>query len=452
MKNVFRMILITLPIAAIGAVVLVFLVSNRPPPAQVEIAERATTVRVVAAQIHPVSPSVTGFGLVSPARSFEAIAQVAGRVEYLNPELSKGGILPKDAVLLRLSPEDFNLAIAQARANIRAAEAKLNEIAVSERNQIAAMALEQQALDLKAADLARAENLFRGGTVPQNRVDAARAAHLAQAQKVLSIESTLALLPTQRDVQVEQIAVYKASLETAKLNLARTELTLPFAARVASVSVELGQFVRAGQTAVVLDGIKTAEVEAQVAIAGLYKLLQAMDLNVAASAANPSLMTQMLRGLGLGAEVTLSLGEETVVWTAKLDRISETIDPKTGMAGLILQIDNAYAGALPGQRPPLTKGMFVKATLSAAPINGIVIPRNALRNGEVLVADQDDRLRSIPVVTKLVQGEIAVLSEGLEPGARVIVSDPSPVIPGMLLNVVEGSDLMADLAATGRVQ
>ena len=88
--------------------------------------------------------------MASPARTYEAIAQVSGTVEYVNPDLEKGAILPAGAVLLRLSPVDFNLAIAQAHANIRAIEAVLTELTVAKDNQIAALAIETEALTLKA--------------------------------------------------------------------------------------------------------------------------------------------------------------------------------------------------------------------------------------------------------------------------------------------------------------
>jgi multidrug resistance efflux pump len=170
--------------------------------------------------------------------------------------LRDGQILSAGAVLVRLSPVDFNLAIAQATANIRSSEARLAELTVSEQNQQAALAIELEALAVTESDLARAEALFKAGTMAQGSRDATRAAHLAQRQKLQSIKSNLALLPTQRAVQTEQIAVYRSSLETAKLNLERSEMTLPFAARVASHSVEVGQYLKPGQTAASLDGIE----------------------------------------------------------------------------------------------------------------------------------------------------------------------------------------------------
>lgn len=452
MKNALKLVFVTLPLVAVGAGVLAYIVATKPPPERIALAERATPVRVITARTQTVTPSIVGFGLVNPSRTFEAIAQVGGTVDYVNPNLQKGAILPAGLVLMRLSPVDFNLAIAQSNANIRAAEARLAELTVSEANQTSALEIEKQALALKAADLERAETLFENGTIPQTVRDTARTAHLAQRQKVQAVESTLALLPTQRAVQVEQIAVYEANLETARLNLERTELTLPFAARVASTSVEVGQFVRAGQTVAVLDGIEAAEVEAQVSVAALRRLMQTTRPNSEMLAFDPSMMSEVIRQLGLTADVQLRLGQDALSWPASVDRISDTIDQKTGTLGVIVRVDTAYSGAEPGERPPLTKGMFVEVTLEAQPVSGIVVPRNALRDGKLSVVDGDNRLQMVPVSYDLVQDGVALISDGVEEGARIVVSAPSPAMPGMLLDASDDIDLMERLAVESRAE
>ncbi len=449
MKSGLKLLLITLPVVLIGAGVLAYVVSNRPPPAQNTLAERATAVRVISARAQAVTPLLSGFGLVRPSRTYEAITQVGGTVEYVNPGLKKGEILAAGTELLRLSSVDFDLAIAQARANIRSAEARLAELEVSQANQNAAMAIEREVLALKTSDLERTEVLFERKTVSQAVRDAARAALLAQRQKVQGVESTLALLPTQRAVQAEQIAVYQSSLRTAQLNLERTTLTLPFAARVASETVEVGQFVRVGQTVAVLDGVESAEVEAQVPVAGMFALLQSTRSADGMSGIDPAAMTEVLRGLGLKAIVRLQLGKVSRDWDASLDRISDQIDPKSGTLGIIVRVEHAYSDTGPGRKPPLTKGMFVEMLLSAPPIRGVVIPRNAIRGGRILLADDQDRMQSIAVTPFLVQDEIALIRSGLEPGARVIVSNPSPAMTGMLLHITQDNALMAELARTG---
>ncbi|KAG1648303.1 Tetracycline repressor protein class A [Nymphon striatum] len=306
MNKVFKLSLITLPIAAIGVGILAFVVSNSAPPTRIELAERAHAVRVVTAQTTDIVPNAVGFGLVTPARSFAAIAEVSGTVEYLHPDLRDGQILLAGAVLLRLAP------------------ARLAELDVAESNQRAALEIKQEALAVKASDLARAEALFTAGTMTQTARDAVRAAHLVQRQKAQSAQSALALIPTQREVQAEQVAIYQTTLATAQRNLDRSELTLPFAARVATHSVEVGQFLSAGHTAATLDSVDAAEVEVQLPMQTLRSLLRPDLSQGPGLPMDPTQMGVVLRDRGLSAEVRLRLGEEQVTWPAAVDRISAT--------------------------------------------------------------------------------------------------------------------------------
>lgn len=452
MKNGMRLIFVTIPIAAIGAAVLAYMVITSPPPERNVLEERATAVRYIVTKTQAVAPVVVGFGLVQPARTYEAIAQVGGTVEYVNPGLVKGAILPAGSMLVRLSPADFKLAIAQSQANIRAIQAKLAELTVSEDNQKAALIIELDALDLKQKDLERAERLFAGNTVTQSILDAARSTLLVQRQKVLTIESTLSLLPTQKEVQREQIAVYQTNLEIAELNLARTKLTLPFSARVASVSVETGQYLSSGKTSAVLDGIDIAEIEAEIPIAPLRMLLKSTQTSADSAVVDPTRMTEILRNLNLTAEVRLSLGQEVIRWTASVDRISDNIDRNTGTLGVIVQVDGAYSATKLGDRPPLTKGMFVEVVLSARPITGYVVPRSAVRDGHLLVSDTENRLQLLAVVPELLQDEIALITHGLADGMAIVVSSPSPAIPGMLLELTEDTELEEQIALVGQVK
>ncbi|AVX06027.1 hypothetical protein MXMO3_03524 (plasmid) [Maritalea myrionectae] len=449
MRNGLKLIFVTLPIALIGIAFVAFIIVNRPAPERNILAERATPVRVILANKQTVAPSAIGYGIVEPARTYEAIAQVGGTAKYVNPALKNGAILPAGSVLLRVSQTDYKLAIAQVNGNIRAAEAKLNELSVSQSNLSAALAIEKEALALKTSDLNRAETLFGRGSMSQAALDAARITHLTQRQKVLSVESSLALLPTQRAVQEEQLALSQVNLKSAQLNLERTELTLPFDARVATKTVEVGQFVRAGQTIALFDGIEAAEVEAQVSVADLRLLLQSTKAGALELALDPTEMTQIMRELGLSAVVRLRLGQEILEWPAIVDRISDTIDQKTGTLGIIIRIDTAYLGSKIGKRPPLIKGMFVEAVVNGQSVEGFVVPRSALREGKLMLADSTDTLQMVTVTTRFVQGEIAVISSGLAPGDRVVVSAPSPAITGMRLNVTKDTKLMTQLAATG---
>ncbi|MCF6326624.1 MAG: hypothetical protein L3J21_04950 [Devosiaceae bacterium] len=449
MKIVIRLLLMTLPFVALGVGFVAYTISNKPAPVQNEVAERAIAVRVIEARSTLISPQASGFGLIAPERTYEAISQVTGTAIYINPLLRKGDILPAGAVLVRLSDRDYKLAAAQARANIRSAEAKLAEIEVSMSNLQAGLAIEEESLELKELELERLLKLYEAGTASQAAREGGRSAYLTQSQKVQNLRGSLALLPTQRQVQTEQIAVYQTTLETAELNLARTEMRLPFAARVDTVSVEIGQLVSNGQTVAKLDGINAAEVEAQIPASDMQILFTQYGNVTPGIALAPSELNKLLVELPITAQIELKLGLQSIVWPATLDRISNSIDQKTGAMGVILRVDNAYTSAQLGTRPPLTKGMFVEAVLTADPVEGIAIPRNALRGNKVMLVDAQNRLRLVPVTVSFYRDRMAVITGGVDEGAKIVVSIPVPMIEGILLELHMDNDLMQEISALG---
>jgi RND family efflux transporter MFP subunit len=449
--------LLILPPLALGAAILVYQVAFKEPPAQKPPAERVRHVRVIEATEMAVVPKAVGYGSVRPARVWNAVAQVSGRIVFVHPDFKKGATLAAGTEIVRISPTDYEIAIRQANANIRSGEAKLKELTVTGQNTRDSLKIERRSLDLKEQELARTRKLLRRGSAAQAAVDQKHIDLLAQSKKVQDLENSLRLLPTQTIAQEEQIAVYKSQLETAKRNLERTSITMPFDGRIAEAGVEITQYVGVGAALGSADGMQTAEIEAQVPQSRFRKLVEAMvgeDTDRRGIAAN---ITQVFEEFGLHAIVRLRFDDRDVEWRGRVARISDTVDPKTRTVGAIVTVDNSYARAIPGQRPPLIKGLFVEVELRTKPIAGrMVVPRAALHAGRLYIVNAKNRLEIRPVQTGLVQGSLAVVSKGLKPGEKVIVSDLNPAIPGMALKTTADPDLAkrlrAEAAAEGTVR
>jgi RND family efflux transporter MFP subunit len=440
--------LLFIPPILIGIAVLYYMASGREPPERKPPAERARAVRVIAAEPVRLVPRVTGFGSVYPGTVWSAIAQVAGEAVFVHPGLKKGAILAAGAEIVRISPADYTLAISQAQANIRSAEAKLAELNVTETNTTDLLEIEKRGLTLRQSELARKQDLLERGTVAQSALELEQRETLAQRKKVQDLENALRLLPTQRAVQREQIAVYEAQLESAKLDLARTRITLPFDARIAEVNVEAEQFVQAGGTLVSADSLDIAEVEAQIPISQFRAMVQASAPGGLPNVITAQSLSQIIKTIGFEATVRLRAGNDFIEWPARFARISDTVDPKTRTIGAIVAVDGAYATASPGERPPLTKGMFVEIEIrTRAREDRIVVPRSAVHDGALYVASAEDRLDIRPVTLGLVQGDLAAIENGIEPGERVVVSDLVPAIAGMLLAPEPDDRLLTRLKA-----
>jgi len=440
--------LLFIPPILIGTAVLFYMASGRQAPEHKPPVERARAVRVISAEQIRLVPRVTGFGSVYPGTVWSAIAQVAGEVVYVHPDLKKGAILPAGTEIVRISPADFELALTQAKANIRSAEAKLAELKVTETNTADLLKIEKRGLKLRESELKRKQDLLKRGTVAQSALELEQRETLAQRKKVQDLENGLRLLPTQRAVEQEQIAVYRAQLESAKLDLARTRIKLPFDARIAEVTIEAEQYAQTGGTLVIADSLGVAEVEAQIPISQFRAMVQASAADGLPTGIAAQSLSRIVQTIGLEATVRLRAGNDIVEWPARFARISDTVDPKTRTIGAIVAVDGAYAKAAPGQRPPLTKGMFVEIEIRTRAVeNRIVVPRAAFHDGKLYIVNADSRLDIRPVATGLVQGDLAAIDKGIAPGETIVVSDLIPAVPGMLLTLQTDDQLQNRLKA-----
>jgi len=426
--------LLIIPPIVLGVLVFMFVKGQRQPPQVIEVAEVSRQVRVIEVPEVSVIPRVHGFGAVVPGKEWVAIAQVSGEIIKVHRDLKKGSIIKAGTVLVTISPVDYELAIAQGDANIRATDAKIAELEVSRENTQAVLDIEKQSLKIREGELARQEKLVQNGTVSRTSFDRERRDTFVQRKKVQDLENALRLIPTQLAVQNEQREVYRAQLQSARLNLQRTKIVLPFDARISEVNAEVAQFSQAGQTLAKADGVASAEIEAQIPIEKFMALLKAATGDEAFSGIDNKTLKNMNKELGIKITVSLNTGGRDIRWDARLARFSDAIDPKTRTIGVIAVVDGAYAQAVPGRRPPLAKGLFVEMEVSArARGTQLIVPRQALNGKQLFVVTKDNRLEIREVETGLVQGDFVVISSGLRKGEKVVVSDLSPAINKMLL-------------------
>ena len=441
----WRKLLIVPPIM-LGVFVVWWFVSQRQPPQTIAPQEEIRNVRIIQATRTDLVPTVTGFGTVQPEKTWQAVAQAAGEIEYMHPQLKRGAIMSAGTEIIRISPRDYQLAIAQADANISLADAQIVEFDLTEENTRASLEIERQSLTIRERELARKEELVRSGATSKTALDQETRDTLLHRKKVQDLENTIRLIPSQRAALVERKKLNQIELDQAKLNLARTRITLPFDARISDVSVEVAQYAQVGSTLVTADGIKTAEVEAQVPLAQFSALARAAAGGDALIGISPESITGIISQLGFSATIHLNTGEREVVWPAVFSRVSDTIDLKTRSIGIIVTAQDTWETAKPGQRPPLSKGMFVEVTIRANKLTGqIVVPRAALHGDSLYVADNNDRLVIKPVETGLTQDGNVVVRSGIETGDKVIVSDLLPAIKGMLLRVTRDDAMEAEI-------
>ncbi len=432
-----------IPPVAVGILVLFLLVRSREGPRQSPLTEQALTVRVLKVPRVTVVPRALGYGNAKPGKVWQAVAEVKGKIIEIHPQLKRGAILLAGTVLLRIDPTEYELAIAQMEANIQNIQAQLDELEIKEKNYLASLKIEQSSLALSEKELQRIQNLRAKDLVAQSQLDQETRNVLSQRKNVQSFKNSLNLIPAERKALQAMLAVDRAKLADAKLDLEHTAITAPFDCRIAQVNVEKAQYVTVGQVLAETDGVAVAEITAQFPIDKLRALLEPQDDPVLHTDLD---MDKLVELLGFSALVRLKSGDFVVEWDARFTRISETIDPQTRTVGVIVAVDDPYKKARPGIRPPVVKGMFFEVELLGRPREGCtIVPRSALHGDEVYMVSSQLRLEKRKVKIHFAQRNFVCLEQGVDEGETIVVSDPIPAIEGMLLDPVLDEKLGREL-------
>lgn len=353
-------------------------------------------VRVQAVTLQDIALSSLTHGTVAPRTESELVAEVAGRVISVNPNLVSGGFFSAGEELLQIEPLDYELALEQARAGVTQAE----------------------------SDLANA------------RRAATRQDSLGQ-RKLTSA--------AQQDDAVNRLRIAEATLRSAKAQLARAERDLdrtrviaPYEGRVRSERVDIGQFVNRGSTIATIYATDYAEVKLPINDEELAFLDLPLGPVSDSTSATP----------GTGVTITARFAGVEHKWQGQVVRTEGELDPKTRLINVVARVDAPYASR--ADRPPLAVGLFVDAEIHGRLGRSLaLLPRAALReNDQVLVVDGDDRLHFRPVTVLRMVGEQAYISAGLAAGERVVISPMNTAVEGMAVRTEAPAPVAGDKGGT----
>lgn len=421
------------PPVALGIGAAAWLISTAEPPARIDQTERSVVARILVAEMARVRTTVRGYGNVQAARNWEAVAEVAGTVVWRHPELETGNVITAGTKVLRIDPTGYELAIAQAEADLAALEADAAQLTVDEANTSRLLALEEDRLTLAEAELARVRDLAERGVAAQSALDAQERTTLQVRRGVEELRNANALIPSRRARLEAQVARTRTILARATRDLDKTDVFTPFDLRVSEVRVEHHQFVSAGQSLVAADDIGQAEITAQIPVDSFRRLLSGTTEN------GPMTISDLSeRFADIAAEVRL-VSDPSQTWTGRLVRVESALDPQARSVPAVIAVDDPYAGANPPLRLPLVPNMYVEVILTGPEEPArITLPDGAIHEGNVVyLRNEEGRLELRAVSVDWRQSGMAVLDGGITAGEEVVVDDLMPAIPGMIVEPAE---------------
>ena len=432
-------------VIGLALVITVVLVKSKPAMQHIAAEMPSKAVEVITARYIPFSTRITAYGNVEPAITLNGTAEVSGKISYIHPDLKAGETIPADTVVVRIDTKDYDVSLKQTEADLLASRAALKELEVEEQSTRRALKLAQKNLKVGEAEYARIKGVYEKKVVTKSALDAEEQKVILLRQSLEDLQGRIDSYESRRQSINSQIARAEQAVQNSETILGRTEVTLPFDARIGTVSVDKGEFVAVGSKLFEAVDLKGVEITAQLSMDSMRKLVSHME--GAPAADEPIIHTggRINDRLNLSTRVRLTNGMPMATWEARVLRISDSIDATRQTLGLVVGVDDPYEKIIPGKRPPLIKGMYTAVDIFAPAYPAMVVPRRAVHQGRVYIANSENRLEIRSVEVLLIQGDLMVISSGVDQGERVIITDLIPVIEGMPLQVIPATEFEKEM-------
>ena len=443
-KKFFKSFIFLPLILGIAIALVVMKVKSKPPIEHEEVQFPVKAVEVITASKIPFRARAMAFGNVEPSTVLKAKAEVGGKISYIHPKLKKGASLKKGTVVLRIEPTSYKLTLSQSKAGLAGSRSSLAQLETEEKSTKRALNISQKNLNVGLKELNRIKSLWNKRIIARTTLDKEEQKVLSLRQQAQDIQGKLASYKSRKAATRAQINQSKSQVDQSKDTLGKTEVVMPFDARIGKVSVEKGEFTPAGGLLFEALGVQAVEITAQLPTKQFRPLISGMgksDNGKTMNLTNPSGLQIALSKMNLEARVRL-VGDssDAAIWDGQLLRLSESVDPTRDTLGLVIAVDKPYSGIIPGKRPPLLKGMYTSVELFSPAKPSLVIPRKAVHQGRVYVANDENTLDVQTVNILFQQGDMIVLDATLDAdliGKKIIISDVVPVMQGMPLKTIE---------------
>jgi multidrug efflux pump subunit AcrA (membrane-fusion protein) len=264
-------------VLAVSVIVAFILIKTKTPLEHVALEMPSRVVEIITARQLPFRTRITAYGSVEPATTLDSMAEVSGKISYVHPNLKAGETLPAGTLVVRIDAEDYALTLKQTREDLKASLSSLQELDEEEKSTRRSLQLAQNNLAVGESELARIQDVFSKQLVAKSALDAERQRTIQLRQQVEDLLGRLNSYASRRRSISARIARAEQEVQNRRTILGRTEITLPFDARIGTVSIDQNEFVAVGSMLFEAIDLKGVEITAQLPLSSMRKLVSHLE-------------------------------------------------------------------------------------------------------------------------------------------------------------------------------
>ncbi|WP_426406854.1 efflux RND transporter periplasmic adaptor subunit [Bradyrhizobium ganzhouense] len=335
-------------------------------------------VGVAAPMQRAVTPYLEHTGTMTAFASVDLVARVSGylkSINYVDGATAKAGEL-----LFEIEPAPYQAQLSQAKAALDGAKAGLVQT---------------------QAEFERQDTLQKEGVNTEANLDKARA---------------------NRDTDKANVESADANLQTAQINLSYTRVAAPFDGTVTRHLASLGELVGTG------GHVNLASI---VQLDPIYVTFNVSDQNLLKFRTNEGRRVSLAELQQVPIEVGL-MDEEGFPHRGKINYVAPDIDPQT--ATILVR------GVFENKNHTLLPGMFVRLRVPMGPpkADALLVPDRLLQQNQegryLLVVGANDEVEERAVQLGELDGQLRVITAGLKPDDKVVITGLDRAIPGRKVN------------------
>ncbi len=334
------------------------------------------TVETIKVAYEDIKTSVVTYGRVETAQSLDLLSEVSGRMFQGNTRLKEGQSFKKGTLLFYVDEEEAELNLKSQKSNF-------------------------------LRDLAN--------ILPDLKVDFSDNYDAWQSYfSQLDLDKRFPELPKSKSDKEKTFLATKGifssfySIQSAEVQLGKYKYYAPFDGSITEVTLQSGSFINPGTKI------------GKIIRAGLHELKVSVE-------------TRDIPWIQMGSPVQVYSDETQQYWNGEVTRISDNVNQNTQSVDVFISIQP--------NNQKIYDGQFFQASIPARTVrDGMIMPRNAIYNGDEVFIVQDSLLQVKTVnVIRLTEGE--AIFNGIEEGADLVIEPLIGAYNNMKVKKVERKDI-----------
>ena len=385
-------------------------------------------VEVMPLKAEPYTVYIKASGIVTAGTQSDVVSEVAGRIVNISDNFKEGSYFEKDEVLLEIDKSNYLSNVEIAKSDVAVNKASLVQLAAEQKSNLSSVKLAKQNLSIGYKELTRLRALYKKNTISRSALETEEQRINQLQQTVQNLEGSQSTFASRKSAIQARINASQSKVKQEELKLTRATIKAPYAGRVLTKKVDIGQYVSTGSTLAETYATDFVNVELPLSL-NQYELLGIPGAFINTKIDTANLPTVTLTN-------TDSLRQDS--WKGQVVRTGAALDAQSRQINVIVRVDNPYQ-AREGLNSPIRIGQYLQANIKGKTFEGVYIlpPVSVIYNREVRLL-KDGKIKIVPVnvVWNSTDATIVSSKEIIE-GEQLILTNLTQAVNGMEVLTVE---------------